>query len=167
MKRINIDKVVLKINRLSGNFKPDIAMILGSGLSDACPDIKVIKEINYKEVGLPESIVKGHNDKFIFGEYKGLKIVKLSRFHYYESGDLKTISLPFEILKKLGVRSLISATATGGINKSLKAGDIVLVKDHINLAPNPLIARRDQFFLDMSDAYDKVYRNIEIGRAHL
>lgn len=156
---VKIDKIVKKIKKIIGEFKPQIAIILGSGLSDACPDMKIYKEILYSEIGLPKSIVKGHIDSFIFGEYKGINIVKLSRFHYYESGAMNKVSLPFDILNALEIKDLILATATGGIS-DVKVGDIVLIKDHINFAPNPLIGRKDQYFVDMFNAYDKVYRNV-------
>lgn len=154
-----INNMYKKIKKQIGEFKPEIALILGSGLSDACPDMKIFKEIDYETVGLPKSTVKGHIDKFIFGEFKNIKIVKLSRFHYYESGDLNKLSLPFEIISKLGVQDIILATAAGGISKT-KDGDIILIKDHINFAPNPLIGRKDQYFFDLIEAYDKIYRNI-------
>ncbi|MDD4110125.1 MAG: purine-nucleoside phosphorylase [Clostridia bacterium] len=157
---VKIDKIIKKIKKVIGDFRPEIGLILGSGLSDACPDIKIYKEITYADVGLPVSIVKGHIDSFIFGEYKGIKIIKLSRFHYYESGDMDKVSLPFAILKALEVKDLILATATGGVSKDVNVGDIVLIKDHVNLAPNPLIGKRDQYFLSMFDAYDSVYRNV-------
>jgi purine-nucleoside phosphorylase len=155
-----VDKVIKKIKKEIGDFRPEIALFLGSGLSDACPDMKIYKEIDYNKLGIKKLNVKGHVNKFIFGEYKGIKIVKLSRFHFYESGDTKKVSFPYEIISKLGVKDVIITGATGGVSDRLKVGDIVLIKDHISFAPNPLIGRKDQYFVDMDDAYNSVYRNI-------
>lgn len=153
-------KIVRKLKKEIAGKIPAFALILGSGLSESCPDMEIIKEIPYKKLGMPTSIVKGHSGKFILGKYKGEIVIQLSRYHYYESGDLKKISLPFEVLNALGVKNIILATATGGVSKRALRGDIFLVKEHINFAPNPLIGRKDQFFLPLNNAYDSVYRNI-------
>lgn len=153
-------EILKRLKKGLNNKTPTLALILGSGLSEAIPDIKVIKSFSYEELGMPSSIVKGHAGKFVIGEYKGEIIVILNRYHYYESGDLKKVALPFEILNNLGVKDIILLTATGGVSKNAKKGDIFLIKDHINFAPNPLIGRKDQYFVGLNDAYDKVYRNI-------
>lgn len=155
-----VEKILKKIKNEIGDFSPEIGLISGSGLSASCPDMKIFKIVPYEKVGLQKSIVKGHEDSFIFGEHNGVKMVKFSRFHYYENGDLQKISLPFEIVSKLGVKDIIITTATGGVDKNINAGEIVLIKDHINFAPNPLIAHKDQYFVGLNNAYDRNYRNI-------
>lgn len=160
VKMKKIEDVLKKIKKEIGDFSPEIGLIAGSGLSGACPDMRIFKVVSYEKVGLQRSIVKGHEDSLIFGEYNGVRIVKFSRFHYYENGDLGKINIPFEIVSKLGVKDIILTTATGGVDKTLNPGEIVLIKDHINFAPNPLIGIKNQYFLNLNGAYDKGYRNI-------
>lgn len=152
--------IVKRLKKEISKETPIVALILGSGLSDSCPDLEIIKEISYEKLGMPKSIVKGHAGKFVLGKYKGEVVIVLNRYHYYESGNLKKVSLPFEILNELGVKDIILVTATGGVSKKAKRGDIFLVENHVNFAPNPLIGRKDQYFVSLDDAYDKVYRNI-------
>jgi purine-nucleoside phosphorylase len=147
-----------KVRNLIGNFRPSIALIFGSGLKDACPDMKKVAEISYEEIGFPKSTVKGHGGKLIFGEYKGVKIVVAGRLHYYESGDLSKVALPFELLSRLGVKDVILTSSSGGVSDKVKAGDLMIIKDHVNFAPNPLIGRPDQKFISLFNLYDEEYR---------
>ncbi|MDD3862918.1 MAG: purine-nucleoside phosphorylase, partial [Clostridia bacterium] len=104
--------------------------------------------------------IAGHSREFIFGKYKNIPLIIASRVHYYETGDAKNILKFFNILKDFGIKTIIATTAVGAVNEKFKAGDLMLIKDHINLTgTNPLIAREPVMFLDMSNAYDKDLRS--------
>lgn len=149
----NLDYAMKKI----GNHKPKIAIILGSGFSDVI-DCEVEDIIKYKELGFEYVEVKGHKKQFVFGKFKGVEIVILSRFHYYETGSAENLKKLFKLLSLLGVKVIIATTATGGVNENFEAGDLMLVKDHINLTGyNPLIAQHPVKFVDLTRAYDRKY----------
>jgi purine-nucleoside phosphorylase len=104
--------------------------------------------------------VEGHAGKMILGKMEGKSVVMMSgRFHYYEGYDMQTVTIPVRIMKALGVTTLIGSNAAGGINPAFKIGDIMLIKDHINLFPeHPLRGPNDERlglrFPDMSEPYD-------------
>lgn len=118
------------------------AVILGTGLGHFTNLLDdVIFKIPYSEiVGFPESTVKGHSGELIFGQTQGIPLCILSgRFHYYEGYDMKDLTLPIRVLKYLGVEELYITNVSGSVNPDFNEGDIVLVKDHINMMPdNPL-----------------------------
>lgn len=150
------------MEKLLEKFKPEIAIFGGSGFQNLI-ELENKEIISYKDAGFQYNELKGHNRQFVFGEYKGKKVVVLSRFHYYESGSTENLFSLFEMLSKLGVKTVISTTAVGGINPKLKAGDIVLIKDHINLTgTNPLIAKQPVKFVDLTNAYDRDLRKVII-----
>lgn len=137
------------------NLHADIAIILGSGIE--CPfPLENKVEVSYSELGYKYKKIEGHQRNFIFGEYKGKKIVLVSRLHYYEFGYCEHIIYMFKALKHVGVKTVILTTSAGGINKELKAGDVMLISDHINFTGiNPLMFIKERIFVDMSNAYDK------------
>ena len=146
-------------------YKIDIAVILGSGLgilSDALEDKTVIpyQEIPYFLI----PTVEGHKGELVVGKYEGKQILMLKgRFHYYEGHDISQVTLPVRVLQELGIKKLIVTNASGGINPAYKPGDLMLIKDHINLMGiNPLIGPNisewGDRFPDMSDAYSKRLR---------
>lgn len=140
--------------------KYDIAFIMGSGLSGGVPDFSDEIIVDYEQTPMPKSKVEGFKGQFIFGKLNGKNVVKLTRYHYYETGERSLVNLPFEILSLLGVETVVMATSTGAVNKKLKAGDLLLIKDHINLAGNnPLINSEKIEFIDLSNAYDKSLRD--------
>lgn len=143
------------------NFTPEIALILGSGLGDYAEDIKVEAELDYHELdGFPVSTVPGHQGKYIFGYVGEVPVVCMKgRVHYYEGYDISDVVLPVRLMKLMGAKVLFLTNAAGGINSSFKAGDFMLIKDHISsLIPSPLIgANIDELgvrFPDMSNVYD-------------
>ena len=143
------------------NFTPEIALILGSGLGDYAEDIKVEAELDYHELdGFPVSTVPGHQGKYIFGYVGEVPVVCMKgRVHYYEGYDISDVVLPIRLMKLMGTKVLFLTNAAGGINSSFKAGDFMLIKDHISsLIPSPLIgANIDELgvrFPDMSNVYD-------------
>lgn len=138
----------------------ELAIVCGSGLGDALPDLNNKVVVGYDELGLPKSKVKGHSGNFVFGEYNNMNIVLVSRIHYYESGKVEYVRLPYEIISKLGVKRVVLLTSSGGLNKTYNVGDLVLIKDHINFAGvNPLVGVEDMRFTNMGDCYNLEWRN--------
>ena len=142
------------------NIKPKLAVILGSGLSNITDCIKDRKEISYKDIPyFKDSNVVGHEYKLIFGKLGNTSVVMMAgRFHYYEGYSMKDLTFPIYVLKAIGVESLIVTNACGGINENFKPGDLMLIKDHINITGlNPLIGENDERFglrfPDMSEPY--------------
>ena len=149
------------------DFVPDVAIVLGSGLGDYGKEIKVVAELPYHEIeGFPVSTVKGHAGKFIFGYVGETKVVCMQgRVHYYEGYPITDVVLPTRLMKMMGAKILFLTNASGAVNPTFKAGDFMMMTDHIStFAPNPLIgANIDELgtrFPDMSEIYDKDLRDI-------
>ncbi len=163
-----IKKTVEFLNS-KGIVDPVAGIVLGTGLGGLATKIENIIEIKYKEIpNFPVSTVAGHEGKLIFGEFGRKKVVAMKgRFHYYEGYDSDKVVFPIRVLKYLGIKSLFLSNASGGVNPDFNIGDIMIINDHINLLPNPLIGPNDDRigprFPDMSEAYDKYL----IGRALL
>ena len=146
--------------------KPTVGLVLGSGLGSFVNEIKMEKEIPYGDIPhFPVSTVQGHSGKLIFGELGGKKIVAMAgRFHVYEGYTAEQIVFPIRVLKFLGIETLLVSNAAGGVNPSLKVGDLMIITDHISqLAPNPLIGKNYKElgprFPDMSEPYKKYLIN--------
>ena len=146
-------------SRLEGR-KPVAAIILGSGLGQLAEIIDERITIPYTEIPcFPVSTVIGHKGNFICGYLGGKCVLAMQgRFHYYEGYDMTTLTLPVRVMSKLGVKFLLVSNAAGALNPDYKVGDTVIIRDHINFMPNPLIgANMDDFgprFPDMTCAYD-------------
>ncbi|NBH83315.1 purine-nucleoside phosphorylase [bacterium C-53] len=143
-------------------FEPEVALVLGSGLGDYANDMKVETEIDYHEIeGFPVSTVPGHAGKFIFGYVGSVKVVCMKgRVHYYEGYPISDVVLPARLMKLMGAKTLFLTNASGGINTSFKAGDFMMITDHVSIfAPNPLVGENiDELgtrFPDMSHVYDE------------
>lgn len=156
------------------DFKPKVAIVLGSGLGDYADSIKVTAELPYSEIeGFPVSTVPGHAGKFIFGYIEDVPVVCMKgRVHYYEGYPVSDVVLPTRLMKLMGAEVLFLTNASGGINPSYKAGDFMMIKDHVSIwAPNPLIGENiDELgvrFPDMTHVYDvelqKIIRNVAAG----
>lgn len=157
---INLKKIISKLNK-NGINSCDVAFVLGSGLSNALPNLTNRKEFSYKELGIIGSKVQGHNSKIVYGEFEGKKIISLCRIHYYEYGNFEYSNIPLLIASKLNVNTVIMATAVGACNESYKPGDLMIIKDHINLTGNnPLIGIEKLKFVDMSKSYDEKLINL-------
>lgn len=151
----------LKSIRKITDFVPKAAIVLGSGLGDYADSIRVVAEIEYKDIkGFPVSTVPGHAGKFIFGYVEDVPVVCMKgRVHYYEGYDISDVVLPVRLMHLMGAEILFLTNASGGINKSFSAGTLMMITDHIStFVPNPLIGpnldRLGTRFPDMSHVYD-------------
>jgi purine-nucleoside phosphorylase len=146
--------------RSKGIIDPEAGIILGTGLGGLTAKIVNRIEIDYRKIpNFPLSTVEGHEGKLIYGEFGGKKIVAMKgRFHYYEGYGPEQVSLPVRVLKYLGIKCLFLSNAAGGVNPEFRIGDIMVITDHINLLPNPLIGQNDDRigvrFPDMGETYD-------------
>lgn len=140
--------------------KPKIALILGSGFKNIIElENKIV--LDYKQFGFEFKEIEGHKREFIFGYFKQIPVVIVSRMHFYETGNCDQILKLTQILSKMGVETIIATTAVGGVNTNFNAGDIMIIKSHINLTgTNPLIALQPIKFIDMCDAYNNKFRTI-------
>ena len=162
-----MDERINKINtaaefiesKLDGR-KPIAAIILGSGLGKLAEIIEDPIIIPYTEIPcFPVSTVIGHKGNFICGYLGGKCVLAMQgRFHYYEGYDMATLTRPVRVMSKLGVKFLLVSNAAGALNPEYKVGDTIIIKDHINFMPNPLIGpNMEEFgtrFPDMTCPYD-------------
>lgn len=145
--------------------KPEIGIILGSGFGDVADIVRDKQIISYSKIGnFPVSTVNGHKGNLIFGRIADKSaVVMQGRVHYYEGYSMDEVAFPVRVMAGLGIKTLIVTTSVGGINKRFKKGDFMLINDHINLMPeNPLRGKKEDVFIDMSNAYDKEFQNIAI-----
>ncbi|MFA6940310.1 MAG: purine-nucleoside phosphorylase [Clostridiaceae bacterium] len=155
------------------NEKIDIGVILGSGLGDLADKIQNKIIVKYEDIpNIPKSTVKGHKGQFVIGDFMGKKVIMMQgRFHYYEGYSMDRITLPVYIMKGLGVSSLIVTNAAGGVNTSFNPGDLMIIKDSINMSfDNPLFGKNDEKigprFPDMLGAYSKKLIDIALKASH-
>lgn len=154
-----------------GGFEPEVGIILGSGLGGLVDSIDIKAKIEYKDIpGFPVSTVEGHKGQMIFGILGGRKVVAMQgRFHYYEGYTTQQVVFPVRVMKFMGIKYLFVSNAAGGLNENFRTGDIMVITDHINLLPNPLIGPNipelGVRFPDMGNAYDKalITKAKEIG----
>lgn len=143
-----------------GGKTPQVGIVLGSGLGKLADKIINPVTIPYKTIpGFPVSTAIGHKGNFIAGELGGKFIIAMQgRIHYYEGYPMEMVTLPIRVMKVLGIEYLFVSNAAGGINFDFKVGDLMIIKDHINLLPNPLLGpNMDDFgprFPDMTHPYD-------------
>lgn len=144
----------------------ELAIVLGSGLSDVIDEMKIHFDIKYSDMPfMPVSTVKGHNSRFVFGEFNGKNVVVMDgRFHYYEGYHLREVTIPIRIFKTLKIDKIILTNAAGASNASYKVGDIMIFKDHVNLTGlNPLIGQNleeyGERFISINGIYDECLIN--------
>ena len=144
----------------TGGMKPVAGIVLGSGLGKLAETIENPIVIPYKDIpGFPVSTAVGHKGNFIFGKLGGKEVVAMQgRFHYYEGYPMENVTIGVRVMKTLGVEYLFVSNAAGACNQDYKVGDLIIIRDHINLMPNPLIGPNiEEFgerFPDMTCAYD-------------
>ena len=148
-------------------FKPEIALILGSGLGDYADTMEVVETLDYHDIeGFPVSTVPGHKGRFVFGYAGGVPIVAMQgRVHFYEGYKPQDVVLPIRLMKLMGAKVLFLTNAAGGINRSFNAGDFMLIIDQISMSvPSPHIGENiDELgvrFPDMSEVYSRRLRKI-------
>ena len=154
------------IKQKIGDFTPEIALVLGSGLGEFTKNLKGI-QIPYFEIpNFKSSTVQGHKGSLFFCELFGKKLVIMQgRLHFYEGYEMSDITYPIKVFKKLGAKTLILTNAAGSLKKELVPSDLMLIKDHINFTgKNPLIGKNDdtlgERFPDMSDIYTNALRDL-------
>ena len=144
----------------SAGLAPKVGIILGSGLGKVAELIESPLVIPYGEIpGFPVSTAIGHKSNFIVGPLGGKTVMAMQgRFHYYEGWTMDQVVLPVRVMKLLGIEVLMVSNAAGGMNPAFSVGDLMIIRDHINLLPNPLIGPNlDDFgprFPDMTRPYD-------------
>ncbi len=148
--------------RKQTKLEPQIGIILGTGLGSLADGIKVESKIGYETIPhFPVSTVESHAGRLWLGELKAKKVVALQgRFHYYEGYSMQQVTFPVRVMKALGIKVLIVSNACGGLNPQYKAGDLMVISDHVNLqGANPLIGKNDESlgprFPDMYNCYDR------------
>lgn len=143
------------------DFKPEIAIVLGSGLGAFGDQIQVEQTLSYHELeGFPVSTVKGHKGQFLFGYIGEVPVVLMQgRVHFYEGYTISDVVLPIRLMKLMGAHTLFLTNASGGINPAFHPGGLMMLTDHVSIfAPNPLIGENIEElgtrFPDMSQVYD-------------
>ncbi len=153
------------IKAATNDFTPEVGIILGTGLGGFVDSIDVEYRLEYKDIpNMPVSTVEGHRGCLIFGKVAGRKVVAMQgRFHYYEGYTMRQVTFPVRVMSLLGIKHLFVSNAAGGINTSFRVGDLMIITDHINLLPNPLIgpnmAEFGPRFPDMHDCYAMALRS--------
>ena len=152
------------IKEATNSFEPEVGIILGTGLGGFVDSIDVEYRLEYKDIpNMPVSTVEGHKGCLIFGTVGGKKVVAMQgRFHYYEGYQMKQVTFPVRVMALLGIKYLFVSNAAGGVNTSFSVGDLMIITDHINLLPNPLIgpnmAEFGPRFPGMFDCYNRDIR---------
>ena len=153
------DIVSVLEGRLNG-FKPEIGIVLGSGLGSLADAIQNPVTVPYKDLpGFPVSTAVGHKGNFIAGTLSGKNVIAMQgRIHFYEGYGMDMVVLPIRVMLMMGIKYLFVSNAAGGTNLGYHVGDLMIIKDHINLLPNPLIGPNlDEIgprFPDMTRPYD-------------
>lgn len=159
------------IRKIAGDINPEVGIILGSGLGRLADDISDAVIIPYRDIpNFPVSTATGHKGNFIIGKLGGRSVIAMQgRFHFYEGYDMEKIALPVRTMKLLGIEYLLVSNAAGSCNPDIKRGDLMIIRDHINTIPNPLIGKNmDDFgtrFPDMTCAYDPELRRMALEAA--
>ncbi len=152
--------------RVASDFRPEIGIVLGTGLGALAAEIEVEASIPYEEIpGFPRSTVESHAGRLILGAMEGVNVVAMEgRFHRYEGYSMQQVTLSIRVMRELGAEALIVSNACGGMNPLWCDGDLVLISDHINMmGDNPLVGpnlEQGVRFPDMSEPYDAGLRAI-------
>lgn len=160
-------------NRL--NVQPTIGLVLGSGMGGLADELTDTTVIAYEDIPhWPRSTVHGHSGRLVVGTLEGQVVLcQQGRAHFYEGYTLQQVTLPIRVMGLLGIKTVILTNAAGGLNKSYKAGDLMVLNDHIYFAGlagnNPLMGANDDFlgprFPGMAKTYDRALRHAAISVA--
>lgn len=152
--------------------QPKVGLVLGTGLSGLADAIEVGARLPYAEIPhFPTSTVQSHKGQLLLGKLNGVNIIAMAgRFHYYEGYSMQEVTFPIRVMKLLGIEQLILSNASGSTNSNFKTGDIVVIKDHINLQPeNPLRGANLEVlgprFPDPVNAYDEALKSKALAAA--
>ncbi len=161
-------------------YRPSVGLILGSGLGPLADEVADPTVIPYEHIPhFPASTVEGHSGRLVIGRLEGHDVLIMQgRAHYYEGYTMQQVTFPIRVMRAMGIGTLLVTNAAGGLNPAFRAGDLMLITDHINLVgmagPNPLRGPNDPQigprFLDMSKAYDRNLRHLALkvaGRLNL
>lgn len=153
--------------RSKTDVRPQIALVLGSGLGAFADDMQGATRISYADIpNFPQPTAQGHAGKLVLGKVAGVPVAAMQgRVHYYEGLPLRDVIFPMRVFNRLGVKSAILTNAAGGINTGYSQGALVILSDHINLqGSNPLIGANDERFgprfPDLTRVYAKAFREI-------
>lgn len=145
---------------------PEVGIILGTGLGGLVEHVENKEVIEYKDIpNFPLSTVEGHSGRLIFGMLGGKRVMAMQgRFHFYEGYDMKEVTFPVRVMKEIGIKYVFVSNASGGVNPNFEIGDLMVITDHINLMPNPLLGKNYKElgvrFPDMSEPYSKQLINL-------
>jgi purine-nucleoside phosphorylase len=163
------EKTALQIKEFANKFYPGLkfetAVVLGSGLGNFPSRFDNPPSVGYSELeGFSPSTAPGHEGRLYFLNLGGGVLCFSGRTHYYEGKGIDKVVYPVKVMKKVGIKNLLLTNAAGGINPDFKVGDFMIITDHINMIPNPLVGGHDPElgvrFPDMTTAYDKQFREI-------
>ena len=161
-----------KFIRSKTKLRPNIALVLGSGLGAFADELESATRIPYERIPhFPRSTAVGHAGRLVIGKAGNVAVAAMQgRVHFYEGYSLKDVIFPMRVFARLGVRAAVLTNAAGGINLGFKQGTLIVMRDHINLqGSNPLIGPNDERFgprfPDMTRAYDKEYRAAALEEA--
>ena len=164
-----------KYLREKGFDKPEIGIILGTGLGQLIAEIEIEVEVSYNHIPyFPTATVEFHKGKLIFGTLAGKKVVVMQgRFHVYEGYTMQDVTYPVRVMHQLGIKKLLVSNASGSVNLDYKKGELMLLDDHINLiGDSPLafkgVEQMGERFVDMSAPYDKTMNDLfeKIAKKH-
>lgn len=163
---IDLNRIVSSIE-LKDGFKPQVGIVLGSGLGALADEVDVVDRISYENIdGFPYSTIEGHEGEYIFGYLEGVPVVLMNgRVHYYEGYSMEEVVTPDRVMALLGADTVILTTASGSLNKDIPPGSLVCIKDQISsFIPSPLIGQNNdelgERFVPMADAYDPELRKL-------
>lgn len=157
--------------RLAGAEMPQVAVVLGSGLGLMADRIESPIVIPYSEIpNFKRSTAVGHKGNLIVGTLGGKRVMAMQgRFHFYEGYTMQEVTFPIRVMARLGVKVLFVSNAAGAVNPTYRVGDMMIITDHVNLMPNPLIGpNMDEFgtrFPDMTTVYSRRIRQIALAEA--
>lgn len=171
----SIGETVGYIQQKIGDFKPEVGIVLGTGLGGLVKDIEISHQLMYAHIpNFPVSTLEFHSGKLIFGILNNKRVVAMQgRLHYYEGYSMQEITFPIRVLKLLGIEKLFVSNAAGSLNPVIRKGDLVFIEDHISLLPeSPLRGSNNEDwgprFPDMSEPYNKdfIAEALKIANTH-